>query len=202
MDMRAMRDKEYLGSWDFTAEPEECTITAVVQGHAFSPATNSKERKPVVMIAERDKGFICNATNEDMLDAIHSTRDTDDLVGKKIHIVATTCLGQGGQVVDCIRIVKPPKVAPAPKPSARSKAGKELKVKFDELLAVVNEHAIDHGKVSEMAKSVTGKAKSTDCTGEEIDAVIAALRKEYDETDETDEAANGDDGDDGDQLPL
>ena len=109
-------DSEYLGAWDF---PQDRIGTIVKVEGVTLPGNGviKANHKPILHLKGTEKKLIVNATIGKTIAGMYGP-NTDDWVGKRITLYATTCNSKGGQVVDCVR-VRPtvPKTAGAPIPS-------------------------------------------------------------------------------------
>lgn len=79
------------------------TIASVEQGRLPVKGTSRSEKKPVLTFVGRKKKFACNKTNCSTIAALYGNR-TEDWVGKRITLFATTCNGISGGIVDCLRV--------------------------------------------------------------------------------------------------
>lgn len=67
------------------------------------PVGRSKEMKPVVYFAGKQKGMVCNKTNAKKIAEIAVSKDTDDWHGVQIRLFATEVDFQG-DTVEAIRV--------------------------------------------------------------------------------------------------
>lgn len=97
-------DKTYIGSWDFPDGKDfTVEIERVEGGELHNPQTNSKQRKPLVYFKGATKALVLNTTNANTIVSLAGSPMTEDWVGTKITLYATTT-NVGGQTVDCIRV--------------------------------------------------------------------------------------------------
>jgi hypothetical protein len=90
---------------------------------ATEPVGKEKEMKLVLYFEGKEKGVVLNKTNARAIVAIAGSEETDDWVGVRVRLFATTTEFSGEQV-ECIRIKGPgpaPKAA-KPKPPVVSEA--------------------------------------------------------------------------------
>ena len=99
---RTMMDQNYLGAWDFPQD--RVGIIERVEGVKLPGAGEIKEnRKPVLSIRGATKKLIVNATIGKTIAGMYGP-NTDDWVGKRITMYATTTKAKGRGTVDCVRV--------------------------------------------------------------------------------------------------
>lgn len=84
-----------------------------IQGCEIQEIGRDKEKKPVLLFAEKEQGMVLNKTNMSVLKKLYGT-ETDNWGGKKIVAYATET-EFGGQMVECIRLRAPKAQATAAK---------------------------------------------------------------------------------------
>jgi len=101
----------YIKAADLADKPDgvELTIHALKE-EDLQMQDGSKEPKWVLHFAEwqkkpesKQKVMVLNKTNAVAISALHGT-ETDDWVGKKVKVYATTCMAFG-QRTDCVRVM-------------------------------------------------------------------------------------------------
>lgn len=104
----------YLKASDLGESQPVVTIDRV----EMEPVGRSKEMKPVVYFAGKQKGIVLNKTNSKKIAEIAASPDTDDWHGVQVKLYATEVDFQG-ETVEAIRIKSPLslKAKPAPKRS-------------------------------------------------------------------------------------
>jgi hypothetical protein len=100
----------YLKASDLGESQPVVTIDRV----ELEPVGRTKEMKPVIYFAGKQKGIVLNKTNSKKIAEIASSADTDDWHGVQIRLFATEVDFQG-ETVEAIR-VKAPTVAAKAKP--------------------------------------------------------------------------------------
>ena len=82
------------------------------------------EKKPVIRFRGKQKGFVCNATNYDIIADAYGDQ-TDDWPGQPLELYPTRVQFKG-QLTDAVRVRIPPaKPAPAPKQAPAPKPAPE-----------------------------------------------------------------------------
>ncbi|MPZ20111.1 MAG: hypothetical protein GEV06_19670 [Luteitalea sp.] len=81
----------------------------------LEPVGRSKEMKPVVYFAGKQKGMVLNKTNSKKIAEIAGSHDTDDWHGVQVRLFATEVDFQG-ETVEAIRVKAPAKLPAHPKP--------------------------------------------------------------------------------------
>ena len=104
----------HLDGKDFTL-----TIRKVEAG-SVTGSKGKKDKKPIVHFERTDKKLALNKTNGKVIAGMYGP-DTDDWVGKRITLYATTT-EFGSETVECIRVR--PKVPPAPADAQRRGNGR------------------------------------------------------------------------------
>jgi hypothetical protein len=106
----------YLKASDLGESQPVVTIDRV----ELEPVGRTKEMKPVVYFAGKQKGMVLNKTNSKKIAEITSSHDTDDWHGAQVRLFATEVDFQG-ETVEAIRVKAPAAakakpVAPPPAP--------------------------------------------------------------------------------------
>ena len=97
---------KYLKAGDL---PEEGTEAATIEKVEIEEIGPRKDRKPVIHFSDLDKSFVCNKTNWNTISKIAGSDDTDDWIGKTIHLYRAEVEFQG-EMVEAIRVkLKPSK---------------------------------------------------------------------------------------------
>jgi hypothetical protein len=113
-DYRSFYDREYIGSWDLPRDRDAIVIIRDVKGVELNNG-RTKNKKPVLYFAGKDKGMVCNKTNAKTIAGLYGN-DVAAWVGKAVALFVTTTRDpNGGGDVDCIRVRN---TAPAPKGKA------------------------------------------------------------------------------------
>lgn len=73
------------------------------------------ETKPILYFVGKDKGFVLNRTNANMISDLLGTDETDDWYGKRVRLFVTKVEFQGRRV-PAIRIKEAPAAAARPQP--------------------------------------------------------------------------------------
>lgn len=96
-----MMEQRYLGAWDF---PRDITATiSKVEGVKLEgTAVIKANKKPVISFKNADKQLVVNATIGKTIAGMYGP-NTDDWVGKRITLYATTCKLKG-ETVECVRV--------------------------------------------------------------------------------------------------
>ena len=94
--------------------------TVIIEDVTLEDVGDDGKKKPVIRFRGKEKGFVCNATNFDVIAAAYGD-ETDDWAGQPIELYPTR-VSFKGQLTDAIRVRIPPakpaqaKPAQAPKP--------------------------------------------------------------------------------------
>jgi hypothetical protein len=125
MHVELMFPKKYLKAADIQELGRDLVITiGRVALEELTYAGGRKEKKWVIhrkgktKDGEEPKQFVLNVTNARMIAQVTGETDCDDWPGHKVALYNTTCQGQKGEIVDCIR-VRPTKPTNGP-PTSRS----------------------------------------------------------------------------------
>lgn len=119
--------RDYISAADLHGKDVHLTISRVIVDELRTE--RGTERKPVVMFretdAKRDRGgtgpfkLVLNRTNAKAVVKALGTSETEEWVGRRVTLFATTCMAFG-QTVDCVRIreraAPPPKKGGKPEP--------------------------------------------------------------------------------------
>jgi hypothetical protein len=96
--------------------------TVIIKDVTLEDVGDDGRQKPVIRFRGREKGFVCNATNYDVIADTYGD-ETDDWAGQPIELYPTRVPFKG-QLTDAIRVripqAKPtaaPKPVPTPKPA-------------------------------------------------------------------------------------
>jgi len=100
-DYRKLLDKKYVGAWDLEGRDVTLTITRVEAAKIKSQ--RGEEQKPVIWFKGTAKALIANVTNCKTIAAMYGNK-TEDWIGKRITLYATTTNAEGGKEVECVRI--------------------------------------------------------------------------------------------------
>lgn len=79
------------------------SVVVVVDRVEFEPVGQSKEMKPVLYFANKDKGIVLNKTNANKIIGLVGSPNTEDWKGHPIMLYPTETSFQG-EMVDCIRV--------------------------------------------------------------------------------------------------
>jgi len=95
------------------------------------PVGRTKEMKPVVYFAGKQKGMVLNKTNSKKIAEIAGSNDTDDWTGTAIRLFSTEVDFQG-ETVEAIRVKAPTKGAnrPARRPEPEPELEREREPEF------------------------------------------------------------------------
>lgn len=125
-DYRGMFDRSLIGSWDLPANGAVVVIEKVERGELRAGPGKKVDRKPIIRMRGKKKGFALNKTNAKTIAQLYGN-DTTQWIGQAITIYPTTTMF-GSDKVDCIR-VKPqiPQARKAPEraPDTQSMHGPE-----------------------------------------------------------------------------
>jgi hypothetical protein len=99
---KMMDPKETLFAFDLDGRDITLTIAAVAAGE-MTGEQGRKSKKPMIAFEGTTKKLAANATNCKAIVALYGSAETNDWIGKRITLFATTC-EFGGKTVDCIRI--------------------------------------------------------------------------------------------------
>ncbi len=100
---KKMFNPDYLGAYSIEDGKDIIgTIKSVAREMVTGPG-GKKEECTVCRFAERIKPMILNKTNCKAISKLYKTPDTDNWIGKKIQIYATTTKF-AGEIVECLRI--------------------------------------------------------------------------------------------------
>jgi hypothetical protein len=83
--------------------PEDGTQPGVIQKVEIEEIGPRKDRKPVIHFEDLDKTFVCNKTNWNTISKVAGSDDTDDWIGKTIHLYRAEVEFQG-EMVESIRV--------------------------------------------------------------------------------------------------
>jgi hypothetical protein len=97
----------YLKAHDLKGSSPIVTVASVM----VEPTGRSREKKPVVYFVGKTKGLLLNKTNADALAAAAGSPMTEQWIGLKVRLVATTATF-GSQTFDVVRIQPALTVAP------------------------------------------------------------------------------------------
>lgn len=95
----------------------EAQPVVTIERVEMEPVGRTKEMKPVVYFAGKQKGMVLNKTNSKKIAEIASSPDTDDWAGVAVKLYATEVDFQG-ETVEAIRIKSATAAKPKPKPAA------------------------------------------------------------------------------------
>lgn len=101
-DIRAMFEREFLGSWDLQGRDVTVEIASVKAVELFLRDANAKKKKPVVSFKGTEKKLVLNKTNSDVVASLYG-HDTRAWIGRKVTLYPTTARC-GGKTVDAIRV--------------------------------------------------------------------------------------------------
>ena len=97
--------------------------TVIIKDVTLEDVGDDGKQKPVIRFRGKEKGFVCNATNYDVI-ADGYGDETDDWAGQPIELYSTRVPFKG-QLTDAIR-VRIPKAKPAPTPKPAPALAEEL----------------------------------------------------------------------------
>lgn len=86
------------------------TVGVTIDRVEFEPVGQSREMKPIVYFADKEKGLVLNKTNANKIIQIAGSTETEDWAGVRVAIYPTETSFQGDQV-ECIRIKAAPAVS-------------------------------------------------------------------------------------------
>ena len=96
-------DEKYVGAWDLEGKAEAVvTIERIAIEELRDNQKNTTIKKPVLYFEGTPKGMVLNKTNARTVAELYSN-NTDNWIGKKIAVFATTCQAFG-KTTECIRI--------------------------------------------------------------------------------------------------
>jgi len=111
----------YLKASDLRGQQPVVTIDRL----AFEAVGRTKDMKPVLYFAGKEKGMVLNKTNATLIAQLAGTSETDEWAGIRLKLYAATVEFQGNQV-EALRVKAAPPVAagnghsaPAPAPAAK-----------------------------------------------------------------------------------
>ncbi len=94
------------------------TVVVTIDRVEMEPVGQTKDMKPVVYFADKEKGMVLNKTNANKIMQITSSPVTEEWIGHRIALYPTETSFQG-DMVDCVRVKPAPAVVrpavPAPK---------------------------------------------------------------------------------------
>jgi hypothetical protein len=117
VDMRRSElfPSRFLRHADLQGRPQ----TVIIKDVALEDVGGDGKQKPVIRFRGKEKGFVCNATNYDVIADAYGD-ETDDWAGQPIELYPTRVAFKG-QLTDTIRVRIPQaKPAPAQKPAPAS----------------------------------------------------------------------------------
>lgn len=95
---------KYFKGSDFLDGPKTITIKAIVQDDVVS--TQGTKKKGLIYFEEvADKSLVLNVTNARSICAMYGP-EMDGWIGKQITLVAMQCACEGGEMKDCVRVMK------------------------------------------------------------------------------------------------
>ena len=100
---KKMFNPDYLGAWALEKGQEPILTIKSVKSELVTGDRGRKEELLVARFEEESQPMILNKTNCKTIQKIYKTPNTEDWVGKKIQVYATTT-PFGGEVVECLRI--------------------------------------------------------------------------------------------------
>lgn len=101
-DVRKFFDKAYIYAYDLEGRDVTVTIERVTGGTLIGTGGKSN-KKPIVFFKGTEKGLALNITNARVIAGLYGGFDSEQWIGKRITLYATTTTF-GAQTVDCIRI--------------------------------------------------------------------------------------------------
>lgn len=107
--------KDTLFAFDLDGKDVTLEIASVVAGELIGEQ-GRKSKKPMISFVGTTKKLAANTTNCRAIVALYGSNETNDWIGKRITLFATTC-DFGGKTVDCLRI-RPTIPKPATKDGA------------------------------------------------------------------------------------
>jgi hypothetical protein len=100
-DYRSMYDRDYIGAWDLPDGKDAVVIISRVEAATLNNG-KTKNKRPVVFMQGKEKGFVCNKTNGAAIAGMYGN-DISKWIGKPIALYRTTT-SVGAEVRDCIRV--------------------------------------------------------------------------------------------------
>jgi len=97
------------------------TVVVTIDRVEMEPVGQSRDMKPVIYFAGKEKGMVLNKTNANKIMQITASPVTEEWIGHRIALYPTETSYQGDQV-DCVRVKpvpnnsRPPVAAVKPKP--------------------------------------------------------------------------------------
>ena len=131
MNVNTAFPSQYLKASDL-GDAEPVVTIARVELEAIG---RDKEQKPVLYFEGKAKGVVLNKTNAKRIADLLGSPDTEDWIGQRIRLFATTT-EFSGETVECIRVkaaaapVRPVAPRPAPAPIAPHFGGDEDSIPF------------------------------------------------------------------------
>lgn len=154
--MKMGANPNYLGNWDIETPNREITVTITkIVDEKVAGNSGREDVCTVAYFKEDFKPMILNITNKKRLFKLYKTKDTDNLVGKRITIT-TERVKAFGDIYDALRIkpTVPPQVKQTtPKQIICSDCKKPIKDAFGKTAA----------EMAEITKAKYGRALCGDC---------------------------------------
>jgi hypothetical protein len=115
MHYKLMFPSNYVGAHDLKGKDATLAIDSVSVAE-LTMEGGKKENKPVVTFKGAKKKLVLNKTNAKTIAALYGT-DTNAWIGQPVTLYPTTCRGERGATVDCIRVRETKPKGNAPKPA-------------------------------------------------------------------------------------
>jgi len=93
---------DYVGAWDLERGEKTVEIERITK-EKLTMIGGKSEDKPLIYFKGAKKKMVLNKTNAKTIAGLYGT-NTEEWVGKKVTLFATTCSGKGGEEVECIRV--------------------------------------------------------------------------------------------------
>jgi hypothetical protein len=115
-DINMRRDDLFPSRFVRNADLKGRPLTVIIREVILEEVGNDGKQKPVIYFRGKEKGFVCNATNFDVIADAYGG-ETDDWSDQPIELYPTRVTFRG-QLTDTIRVRIPQaKPAPVPKPA-------------------------------------------------------------------------------------
>lgn len=105
-DISAWRERPYLGAHSLANMPGKKMVVEIADAKPEDVVgvKGKKSGRAVLYFRNFEKGMIVNSTAEKTLRKLFGSTETDDLIGQKVGLFATSCRYADGTVGPCLRI--------------------------------------------------------------------------------------------------
>ena len=149
---KKMFNPDYLGAYSIEGGKDIIGTIESVQVEKVTGTGGKKEDCTVCRFVEDIKPMILNKTNCKTISKIYKTPDTDNWIGKKIQIYATTTK-LAGEIVECLRIR-----------DKEPQAEKVAQIPCEECGVLIGpSHGMTAEQFADYSKKNTGKVMCLDC---------------------------------------